>query len=484
MKERLATGIGGLDEVLCGGLIPGRSYMACGGPGSGKTTLGLHFLTADRENDPGERLLITLEEPEAHIRYNAAATGFDLESVSFLDLSPGPEFFAQTRSYDIFSPAEVEREPTTQKITHRVRELKPSRVFLEVVTQFRYLSEDTFQFHRQMLSFLRFLIEQGATVLFTSEASRATPDDDLQFLADGVIRLERNGFCRTVETIKCRGSDYRPGPHTMRLTDHGMEVFPRLLPEEHGRIFTHETISSGVPKLDTLLGGGLERGTVTILTGPSGAGKTSIGMQFLETSALRGERAVLYAFDESSEMLMARSEQIGMPIRDLAAQGALSIVEIEPLRYSPDEFAHLVRGEVDAANARVVMLDSISGFKLCIHGENLARHLHALCEYLRNMGVTVLLANEQEWLTGEFRATESGISFLTDNLIFLRYLEIEGHLNKAIGVLKKRLSDFEKTLRRFEITEHGIEVGPPLQGLTGVLRGNPHPAGRRMLVPA
>src|SRR5438105_4110823 len=209
-SSRLSTGILGLDEILLGGLIPRRTYLLRGGPGCGKTTLGLQFLTAGAMR--GERcLFITLGESEALIRKNAASVGLDLSHVRFLDLSPNSGFFTAMESYDIFSPAEVEREPTTQKIIEVVEDFKPHRVFLDAMTQFRFLSTDAFQFRKQVLSFLRFLVERNATVLFTSEGSESVPDDDLQFMSDGVIHLNSSPEGPTISVGKFRGSDFRSG---------------------------------------------------------------------------------------------------------------------------------------------------------------------------------------------------------------------------------------------------------------------------------
>jgi circadian clock protein KaiC len=234
-----------------------------------------------------------------------------------------------------------------------------------------------------------------------------------------------------------------------------------------------EPISSGVPELDEMLAGGIERGTVTIITGPTGAGKTTIGTLFMKEAAGRGERSVLYTFEENVETLLHRCESINIPIHAMMQQGSLSVTKIEPLEYTPNEFARLVRTEVEEHDARIVMLDSLSGYRLSLAGENLVGHVHALSKYLANMGVTVLLINELEAITGDFQATEVGISYLADNIIFLRYLETEGRLVKAIGILKKRLSDFQKSLRAIEITRYGVKVGRPLTHLRGILSGAP-----------
>ena len=471
-QDRLSTGVPGLDEVLYGGLILGRAYLVRGQPGTGKTTLGLHFLNAGIE--AGEKsLYITMGEPAEQIRINAESLGFAASDIAFLDLSPTSEFFTEVQTYDIFSPAEVEREPTTQQIIEEVESLKPKRVFLDAMTQFRYLSSDPFQFRKQVLSFLRFLLETGATVVFTSESSEAAPDDDLRFMSDGVIHLTYSPTGRTISVTKFRGSDFRGGFHSMRLTSKGMEVFPRLRPEAYKQKFVAQSVSSGVPELDELMHGGLERATVTIFTGPTGVGKTTVGLQFMKEAAGRGERSVVYTFEEAEDTLRYRCESVNIPISAMIERGTLAVVPVEPLDYTPDEFARLVRQEVEEKAARIVMIDSVSGYRLSLRGEDVVSNLHALCKYLQNMGVTTILVNEMEHITGDFRATEIGISYMADNIVFLRYLEIQGEMRKAIGVLKKRLSSFEKTLRELEITRYGIKVGKPLTQLRGILRGTP-----------
>ncbi len=470
--SRLSTGIPGLDEILQGGLLPRRTYLLRGGPGTGKTTLGFHFLTAGASR--GETaLFISMGEPEAALRANAERLGFDLSGIHFLDLSPTPEFFVQVETYDLFAPAEVEREPTTQAIVEAVESLQPQRIFIDAMTQFRYLAADPFQYRKQVLSFLRFLVEKGGTVLFTSEAGPDAPDEDLQFLADGIIHLGYERGERTISVTKFRGSPFLPGEHSMRITEKGMVVFPRLMPAAFRREFVMESISSGIPELDALLHGGIERGTVTIISGPTGVGKTTLGLQFMKEAAGRGERSVVYLFEEEPAVLVERARAISVPIDAMLRQGTLAVVRVEPLTYTPDEFARMVREEVEERDARIVMIDSVSAYRLSLRGEDLTTHLHALCKYMANMGVTVILVLEVEAVTGEFRATEQGVSYLADNIIFLRYLEVKGELRKAIGVLKKRTSDFEKTLREFEITRYGVKVGPPLTGLRGILTGTP-----------
>ena len=472
---RLSTGVSGLDEILNGGLIPGRAYLVSGSPGCGKSILGLHYLTQGAAN--GEKALyITLEESAERIRTHAAGLDLDLSGVEILDLSPDAEFFSAMQSYDLFSPAEVERDPVAQKIVTAVEEHSPQRVFLDSMSQFRYLSSDAFQFRKQVLSFLRFMADQQTTVLFSSEFSTETPDDDLRFMSDGILELRLVGDQRTVSITKLRGSGFRRGKHSMRLDGGGIRVFPRLVPSRYQREFSLESVPSGVPAFDQMLHGGFERGTVSIISGPSGVGKTTLGLQFMKEAAARGERSVVYTFEEGINTIVHRAESINLPLRTLLDEDALAIIPIEPLHYSPDEFAALVRQETEERNARIVMIDSTAGYRLSFNNEDLESQLHALCKYLKNMGVTVILINEMDQVIGnEFRATNLGISYLADNIVYIRYVEIEGTMHKVIGVLKKRLSDFEKSVRPFAITSDGLKVegSEALDGLQGVLSGNP-----------
>ncbi len=286
-----------------------------------------------------------------------------------------------------------------------------------------------------------------------------------------MIQLEREEHRRAISVLKLRGTGFQEGSHALKINDHGLHIYPRLIPDIHTREFMPEIISSGIDDLDALLHGGLERGTVTLITGPIGVGKTTVGLHFLEEAARRGERSVIYLFEESIDTVVHRCESIGIPVERMLEGEHLSLVPVEPLQLTAEEFASRVREEVETHKVRIVMLDSVAGYRLAVHGEELVIHLHALTRYLRNMGVTVVLINETDAIAGPLRATDYGFSYLADNVIFMRYLEIRGRLHKALGVLKKRASDFEKSLRELKITSQGLRLGPPLQGVGGVLSG-------------
>ncbi|WP_158059683.1 ATPase domain-containing protein [Halorussus halophilus] len=476
--QRISAGTTGLDDVLCGGFIPGRGYLVRGEPGTGKTLLGINYLLAGA--DDGETVLyVNLEESEREVKRNAEAVGVDLSEIDFLDLSPNSENFSEGQSYDIFLPNEVEGEPLTEAITNRIEEISPSRVFIDPLTQLRHLTADEYQFRKQVISLISYLRERDSTVLFTSQNTSESSDEDLQFLSDGMIELSRGSAGRTISVPKFRGSDVRSGTHALRISDAGLEVYPKLSPSETEREFELESVPSGVPAVDELLNGGLERGTVTVLSGPTGVGKTTAGTQFMKEAAGRGERSVMYMFEETKPTFLERSEAVNIPVKEMLDHDTLSVQEVEPLNRSAEEFAQMVKNEVEERDTSIVMLDGIDGYKLSLRGEEneLVRKLHTLCRYLKNMGVTVILVEEVGGISGDFQATEVGISYLADNIVFLRHLELDGEMRKAVGVLKKRTSDFERTLREFEITEHGLRVGEPLSGVRGIMSGQPELRG-------
>ena len=471
--ERVSTGIDGLDDVLCGGLIRGRNYLVRGEPGSGKTVLGYHFLTAGSADETG--LCITLEESRADAERNAAQLGLDLGDLHWLDLSPESSFFVDDQSYDVFAPSDVEGASLTGAIVDRIDEVDPDRVFIDPLTRLRHLAPDDYQFHKQVLAFMRYLGERGTTVLYTAQDTPSTPDTDIQYLSDGIVALERGADRRSLSVPKFRGSDRQGGTHAMRITDDGVSVFPRLVPDEHSEVFDTEPIPSGTLGFDALLDGGIERGTVTVISGPTGVGKTTTGSLFVTEAARRGERAAVYLFEESRATYTHRAESIGLPVDDLVDGDHLAVQQIESLARSPEEFASMVRDEVERRGTQVVMIDGISGYRLAIQGEesDLVRKLHALCRYLTNVGVTVILVDEVDEMVGSVGPTATGISYLADNIVFMRYVEMDGELRKVVGVLKKRVSDFERTMREFEITDEGVQVGEPLSGLRGILDGQP-----------
>jgi circadian clock protein KaiC len=383
--------------------------------------------------------------------------------------------FDDDESYTLFSSAEVEQPSFVEALRTTVEELQPDRVLLDPITEFRYLTTDDRQFRKQILGFLDFLKANDATVLLTSQAAPTQPDDDLQFLTDAVITLDTDVEGRSLHVSKFRGSSFQRGHHSYEITDAGVTVWPRLQPTPRETEFVPETLSSGVPELDQLLEGGIETGTVTFFSGPTGAGKTTTGLHFMKEAAARGINSVLYSFEESTDTILARSDAINVPVREMVERDELSIVEMLPDQYTTDEFTDMVRTAVEDDDVELVMIDGIQGFKTNLRalGTDPSKTIVRLGRYLRSRGVSTIVTNEVHNVTGEFRATEEHTSNLADNIVFLRHVEYQGEMRKVIGVLKMRTSDFERTLRELEITEHGLKVGDPLPEMRGILTGTP-----------
>ncbi|WP_158855057.1 ATPase domain-containing protein [Halorhabdus sp. CUG00001] len=471
-KTRKTTGLAGMDGVLDGGLIPGRNVLLRGTPGAGKTIFGLYFLSAGVE--AGEQsLYVNLGEPQAYVEETAEAFGLETEGIHFHNLSPTSEQFAEQESYDVFESAEVEQPEFIDSLRTVVDEVEPDRVLLDPITEFRYLTTDERQFRKGILGLLDYLKDAGATVMLTSQAGETVTDEDLQFLVDSVVTLEVTGDSRSVQVSKFRGSSFRRGKHYYGIDDEGLTVWPTLVPGEQERSIEPGTLSSGVPELDSLLGGGLDTGTVTILSGPTGAGKTTTGVQFLTRAAIEETEGILFQFEEAERTIRERADAIGMPLKKVLEEGCLSIVEIEPDAYTVGEFEQLIR-EAVRDGVELVMIDGTQGFKQNLRGlEDPTAALLRVGRYLRAAGVSTILVNEVHNITGDFRATEERTSNLADNLVFLRHVEYRGELRKVIGALKMRTSDFEHSLRELEITPEGIRVGEPLPQLRGILTGTP-----------
>lgn len=469
--SKISSGTPGLDTVLHGGFLPGYTTVVSGGPGTGKTIIALQFLAAG-----GQGLYIGFEEREQQLRQNAAKLGIDLSNVTVLDLSAKGNQFFTDNSYSIFPSEEVEGEELLGEIASTLNESEIDRLVIDPLTELRSLLPDDFQFRRNISSLFNELANRNVTTLCTAQPADEQTESDLHFLSNTAITLQYKTNQRTLEVSKYRGSGFATGRHTYRIhAGTGGHVYPKLVPGDHEREHDRTQLPSDLDALDTLLGGGLERGSVTVISGPSGVGKTTTGSYFLQAAAARDERALVYLFEELRTDYLYRSTQLGMRVEQFVDEGVLEVEEIESLTKSPDEFAYHVREAVENRGVEFVMIDGTAGYRQSLRGddspEQLTRELHALCRYLKRMGVTVILIEETSSITGEFTPTTNQISYLADNLLFLRYLEVDGDLCKAIGVLKKRYSGFETALRGLSIDTDGIHIGDSLSGHRGILTG-------------
>lgn len=477
VPERCLTGISGLDTILGGGLTRQRLYLLEGTPGTGKTTCGLQFLLTGMAN--GESgLYITLSETASELRAVAASHGWSLDGLALYELideeNLNPDF-QQT----ILHPSEIELGETISNVMRLVEELKPSRVIFDSLSEMRLLAQNSLRYRRQILAFKHFFATRNCTVLLLDDRSTESGDLQLHSIVHGVIRLEQlpqefGNERRRLHIIKMRGIKFSGGYHDFVLETGGMSLFPRLVASNHPNQFDETIVGTGVPELDTLLGGGLVRGTNTLLNGPSGAGKTTTAICCVLSALKRGERAAYYLFDEGVDTLLSRSRSLGMDITPYLDDGSLVLYQINPAELSPGEFTTRIRHAVETENRKFAVIDSLNAYLQAMPGEKfLLLQMHEILSYLSRQGVTTMLVLGQHGLVGEIRS-DVDLSYLSDSVVMFRYFEAHGNIATAVSVVKSRTNHHARTIHEFRLRpQSGLQIGPPLNNFEGILSGLP-----------
>jgi circadian clock protein KaiC len=481
-KKFAATGIAGLDDVMSGGFTPNRLYLVEGVPGSGKTTLALQFLIEGAR--AGESVLyVTLSESEEELRDVANSHGWSLDGVTIRELVPGEESLLPEDSYTMFHPSEVELGETTRAILNDVERLKPSRIVFDSLSELRLLAGNPLRYRRQILALKQFFIGRECTVLLLDDLTSSKQDLQVQSIAHGALRLEQlypeyGAERRRLIVLKYRGVRFRGGYHDYIIERGGIQVFPRLVASEKSKLVKLTKLASGVTALDTLLGGGVERGTSTLIVGAAGTGKSSLAAQFVAAEAKRGGNAAMFIFDESVNTLHTRMEGLGVDLKTHVDSGKVMIRQVDPAELSPGELAHAIRQGVEEHKATIVVIDSLNGYLNAMPEERfLIIQLHELLSYLGQAGVATMLIGAHQGLVGGQMISPVDASYLADAVVLLRYYEAKGEVHQAISVVKKRGGAHERTIREFSLGKKGIAVGEPLRHFRGVLTGVPSEDG-------
>lgn len=473
---RVATGVPGLDEILGGGLPRDRIYLVEGAPGSGKTTLALQFLLKGRElKESG--LYITLSETEAELRAAASSHGWSLDGVDLFELV-SEEGLDPESEQSVLHPSDVELGETTRRVMAQVDSTKPLRVVFDSLSEMRLLAQNPLRHRRQILALKHFFSTRKCTVLLLDDQTSEDGDLQLHSIAHGVISLERTAEeygsqRRRMEVVKLRGVKYRSGFHDFKLDTGGITVFERLVASHHGAVIKDGVVTTGAPRLDELIGGGLSRGTNTLITGPSGVGKTTTAVRCALSALERGEKVAYYLFDEGLPTLLARSKAMGMELHPYVATGQLAIRAIDPAELSPGEFAFQVRQAVEHAGVGTVVIDSLNAYLQAMPGQKfLLLQMHELLTYLNQQGVVTLLILAQHGFIGEVRS-DIDLSYLSDSILLFRFFEAAGAVRTAISAVKSRTTAHEKIIREIRLTSRGIEIGEALTDFRGVMSGLP-----------
>jgi circadian clock protein KaiC len=476
LEFRADTGIAGLDDVLGGGLPQRHVYLVEGTPGSGKTTLGLQFLQAGRARD--ERgLYVTLSETADELHIVAKSHGWTLDGIDVFELVT-QEGLSPDLEQSILYPSEVELGETTRAVMSAVERFQPDRLVFDSLSEMRLLAQDPLRYRRQILALKHFFASRNCTVLLLDDMVSQGGDLQLHSIAHGVIALEQgtNDYGpvhRHVRVVKMRGVRYRGGEHDLLLDTGGIHVYPRLIAAEHRSDFVLSVVSTGTPALDRILGGGLSRGSNTLLIGPSGVGKTTTAMSAVLAALQRGERVNYYLFDEGVGTLLHRCNVLGIGIKSYIESGHLQLLTLDPAEVSPGQFSNMVRRAVEEVGVSMIAIDSLNAYMQSMPGAKfLALQMHELLSYLNQQGIVTLLVLGQHGLIGDVR-TDVDLSYLSDAIVVFRFFEAQGALLKAVSVVKSRTSHHEFSIREFKLGMHGVEIGLPLVDFEGILTGVP-----------
>lgn len=475
LRNLISSGNSRLDDILGGGMMANCFILIEGDPGAGKTTLALQFALEGARQGEGV-LYLALSEGEDELQSVAESHDFDLQGVSIVDLSPGSDVLNGDDA-TIFHPNEIELGELTSAIMDAFEKVQPKRVVIDSLSELRYLAQSELRYRRQLLALKSYFRLKDCTVLLIDDR-QDQPDLQLQSVARGTIELQRytpdyGRIRRRLQVSKMRGQVVRSGYHEFSILKGGLEIYPRLIAAEHVDQIEHGALSSGLEPLDRLLGGGMQRGTSSLVIGAAGTGKSSLSAQYA-CSATRYGRSAIYVFDETAANYLCRCDGLNIPVREMRGKDQLLLRQIDSAELAPGEFAWDVRQVVEHQNVRFLVIDSLNGYMHSMPGEDYLRgQLHELLGYLSGKGVTTIITLSQHGLIGDRVEAPVDTSYLADANLLIRYFEYRGEVRKAISVLKKRTGGHEKTIRELHFSSQGLVIGSPLTNFTNVLSGIP-----------
>jgi circadian clock protein KaiC len=473
----LPSGVPGLDAILGGGLPEYSFNLVAGGPGSGKTTLAHQIMFANATAERPSLYFTVLGEPTLKmLRYQRQFSFFD------------PELAGSAIQFINLSAEVMERDLGTvlQRIIGEIERAKPGIV---VVDSFRTIAGQhgtsgggaTFDLEQFVQRLALHLTSWEVTSFLLGEYAEAEQRNPVFTVADGILLLsqatDRNSVVRKIQVVKARGRAPMPGLHTFRITDAGLQIFPRIPEQTRKRAPQKRArLSTGVPGIDEMIGGGVIAGDAVMLTGPAGSGKSTVATQFIVAGLAAGETGVIAVFEEYPEEYLARADArdpgVGKAIKD----GKLELIYLRPLDLSVDEALAAILEAVERLKAKRVVIDSLSGFEVALaptFREDFRESLYRLVGTLTATGVSVFMTAEVAEGFADARFTGEKVSFITDEIIVQRYVEIEGELRRVMAVIKMRGSDHSHEFRTYEVTPKGVEVGGPLTEYDGIITGVP-----------
>lgn len=471
----LTTEVPGLDQTLGGGL-PALSFnLIAGGPGTGKTTLSMQMLFANATAErPGLFFTLLGETSLKMLRYQQQLAFFDLDRI-------GRDVHFRNLSQDVLNG---DLDGVLQRISEEVERVRPGIVIIDSFRSVARVGGRT-EADLDLERFVQRLSLQLTTWEVTSFLIGEYEEEELRnpvfTVADGILWLsqvaDQNSVVRKLQVVKMRGMATMPGLHTLRLTDQGMEVFPRIPePSATRRSRSGKRLSTGITELDAMTGGGIPVGDSLVLAGPTGSGKTTFALQFVKAGLQKGEPAVIAVFEEHPADYLGRARTMGAAFEAAIKQDRLRLIYLRPLDLSVDETLSEIRRAAAEIGARRLVIDSISGFEIALAPTfrvDFRESLYRLVGSLTALGVTIFSTVEVVERRDVFQLTGYEISFLTDDIIRQRYVEIDGELRKVLTVVKMRGSNHSREFHGYELTAKGVRLGGPLRGYERIMTGMP-----------
>ncbi len=483
--RQLPTGVRGLDEILGGGLPEYSFNIIAGSPGCGKTTLAHQIVFANATKARPALYFTVLGEPAIKmLRYQQQFSFFDATklntSVRFINLS---ETFV-----------EQDLSAVLTEITKQVEAANPGVVVVDSFRSVQRKTRASGDADMELQSFLQQLAQllttvQATTFLLGEYSDYEMRDNPVFTVADGLFHLsqvaERNSVVRKIQIVKIRGQASVPGLHTMRIGDYGLQAFSRTLGlvGKKSAPRSKRRLSTGVADLDKLLGGGIPEGDSVLIAGPSGTGKSALATQFIDAGLRRGEPGIIAIFEERPEVYTKRASSLGLNLRKPQQTGKLEILYLRPLDLSVDETMQEILDAVIRTGARRLVIDSLVGFEMALapgFRADFRESLYRMISALTGSGVTIISTVEVEDTFASMPFSHYAISFLTDDIIRLRYMEIDGQMRKLLVVVKMRSGNHSKDIREYVINRKGvIIISPHRTDYTRLTTGLPVRVGAR-----
>lgn len=486
-RHKIKTGITGVDDILMGGLPQPALYLLEGDPGSGKTTFGLQFVLEGAEN--GENTLyVTLSESISDLQMAASSHGWCLDQITVHELFSSTDLAPNPQEQTFFHASEIEAAQIFKGFEDLMMSVQPKRLVIDSLSDLRLIAKNPLLLRRQIKALKRLAAECHCITLLLDDVVSKEPSKweygmDLLSVVHGVFRLkyqvtDYGTAHRSLCVVKMRGSDFHGGFNEMIIAHGGLRVFPRgvfhydpHLPKIKDRVKT------GAPELDKMLDGGFSAGTSNIIMGQAGVGKSTLGCLFTYHFLKSGYHAAIFLFDETQESYLKRAKALAMGLDEHLASGKLTLSKIDPSAISPGEMIDTIRRAVEKDHSRLIIIDSLDGYFNTMPSEKyLLNHMHDLLAYLTTKNVTTILCTSQHGFIGQSPAESQPfpVSYLSDNMILLRFFEAGGRMRRAIAVVKHRSGTHDHYIHDMAIVDGvGLKVGGPLAKFQGILTGTP-----------